>query len=90
MLEKKLLPIPFTFRSQIFYLSVNIFNILFQLVWHLEPPEAGLKTGRGVDSRLVIASTTSLSSGGVVLMTLFGNLGDILDAWYQGHPGNLP
>ena len=90
MLEKKLLPIPFTFRLQILYLSVNIFNILFQLVWHLEPPEAGLKTGRGVDSRLVIASTTSLSSGGVVLMTFFGNLEDILDAWYKGHPGNLP
>ena len=81
MLEKKLLPIPFTFRSQILYLSVNIFNILFQLVWYLEPPEAGLKTGRGVDSRLVIASTTSLPSGGVVLMIFFGNLGDILDAW---------
>ena len=53
----------------------NIFNVLFQLVWHLEPPKAGLKTGRRVDSRLVIASTTSLSSGGVVLMTFFGNLG---------------
>merc|ERR1712004_266696 len=49
VLEKKLLPIPFTFRSQIFYLSVNIFNILFQLVWHPEPPKAGLKTRRGVD-----------------------------------------
>ena len=90
MLEKKLLPIPFTFRLQILYLSVKMFNILFQLVWHLEPPEAGLKTGRGVDSRLVIASTTSLSSGGVVLMIFFGNLEDILDAWYKGHPGNLP
>ena len=90
MLEKKLLPIPFTFRLQILYLSVKMFNILFQLVWHLEPPEAGLKTGRGVDSRLVIASTTSFSSGGVVLMIFFGNLEDILDAWYKGHPGNLP
>ena len=58
-----------------------MFNTLFQLVWHLEPPEAGLKTGRGVDSRLVIVSTTSLSSGGVVLMIFFGNPGDILDAW---------
>ena len=90
MLEKKLLPIPFTFRSHIFDILVKMFNVLFQLVWHLEPPEAGLKTGRGVDSRLVIASTTSLSSGGVVLTIFFGNLGDILDAWYQGHPGNLP
>ena len=81
MLEKKLLPIPFTFRFQIFYLFDKMFNVLFQLVWHLEPPEAGLKTGRGVDSRLVIVSTTSLSSGGVVLMIFFGNLGDILDAW---------
>ena len=81
MLEKKLLPIPFTFRSQISYISVKKFNILFQLVWHLEPPEAGLKTGRGIDSRLVMTSTTSFSSGGVVLMIFFGNLGDILDAW---------
>ena len=67
-----------------------MFNILFQLVWHLEPPEAGLKTGRGIDSRLVMTSTTSFSSGGVVLMIFFGNLGDILDARCQGHPGNLP
>ena len=57
MLEKKLLPIPFTLRFKKRPLLNILLHFRYQPLWSPEPPKAEFATGRGLDSRLVKAST---------------------------------